>query len=240
LVADLLAEAVEPVAPTAVAHARAEQLLERYGVLVREAALGEGVSGGFAGVYPVLKAMEERGQVRRGYFVAGLGGAQFAIPGAVDRLRAARPAAAATPPPDPDAPRMPWDPRPDETRGPAITVLAATDPAQPYGAALPWPELPAGGARPGRNAGAHVVLVDGLPVAYIERGGRSVVVLPAGAQRADDVAAGLRALVDRGRYRSLEIAKVDGSAARDSELAGPLRAEGFVDGYRGLVLRTRR
>src|SRR5207253_10766223 len=87
----LVAPLLEPSpSPTETAHARAMQLLERYGVLTREAALGEGLEGGFAGVYPVLKALEERGRVRRGYFVAGLGAAQFALPGAVDRLRSFR------------------------------------------------------------------------------------------------------------------------------------------------------
>src|SRR5690606_25503289 len=122
--------------PTEAAHARALQLLERYGVLTREAALGEGAEGGFAGVYPVLKALEERGQVRRGYFVAGLGAAQFAVAGAVDRLRAER---------EPDEDDQPF-------------VLAATDPAQPFGAALPWPESE---GRPARAAGALVVLAAG-------------------------------------------------------------------------------
>jgi ATP-dependent Lhr-like helicase len=117
-------------------------------VLTREAALGEGQEGGFAGVYPVLKALEERGRVRRGYFVAGLGAAQFALPGAVDRLRSFR---------EPG----------DDTH-----VLAATDPAQPYGAALPWPD---NDGRPARAAGAHVVLLDGELAAYLERGGHSVV-----------------------------------------------------------------
>ena len=93
-------------------------MLDRYGVLTRETALAEGVSGGFAGVYPVLKALEERGEVRRGYFVAGLGAAQFALPGAVDRLRAVR----------------------QVEQAEAPIVLAATDPAQPYGAAVAWPE----------------------------------------------------------------------------------------------------
>jgi ATP-dependent Lhr-like helicase len=124
------------------------QLLERYGVLTREAALGEGLEGGFAGVYPVLKALEERGRVRRGYFVAGLGAAQFALPGAVDRLRSFREV------------------------GETVHVLAATDPAQPYGAALPWPESE---GRPARAAGAHVVLIDGALGAYLERGAHSVV-----------------------------------------------------------------
>ncbi|MCB0993837.1 MAG: DEAD/DEAH box helicase, partial [Acidimicrobiales bacterium] len=116
---------------TAIAHARAMQLLERYGVLTRESALAEGIEGGFAGVYPVLRALEEQGRIRRGYFVEGLGAAQFALPGAVDRLRGARAA--------------------DD----AVVVLAATDPAQPYGAALAWPEVVAG--RPTRSAGSLVV-----------------------------------------------------------------------------------
>src|SRR5206468_8095749 len=105
----LVAPLLEPrPTTTEAAHARALQLLERYGVLTREAALGEGAEGGFADVYPVLKALEERGQVRRGYFVAGLGAAQFALPGAVDRLRSFR------------------------EPGDGVQVLAATDPAQPY------------------------------------------------------------------------------------------------------------
>jgi ATP-dependent helicase Lhr and Lhr-like helicase len=131
-------------------HARAVTLLERHGVLTREAVRGEGISGGFAGMYPVLKAMEESGTVRRGYFVVGLGGAQFAVPGAVDRLRAFR----------------------ETPQEPEVVVLAATDPANAYGIALPWPVK-----GPQRAAGAYVVLVDGLPSAYIEKGGRSLVAL---------------------------------------------------------------
>ena len=106
--------------PTIAAHARALQMAERYGVLTREAALGEGAEGGFAGLYPMLKLLEERGQLRRGYFVAGLGAAQFALPGAVDRLRAAR-----------DVNDQPL-------------VLAATDPANPFGASLSYTEIVAG------------------------------------------------------------------------------------------------
>jgi ATP-dependent Lhr-like helicase len=145
----LVAPLLEPApSPTEAAHGRALQLLERYGVLTREAALGEGLEGGFAGVYSVLKALEERGRVRRGYFVAGLGAAQFALPGAVDRLRSFR------------------------EEGETSRVLAATDPAQPYGAALPWPES---AGRPARAAGAHVVLIDGALGAYLERGAHSLV-----------------------------------------------------------------
>jgi ATP-dependent Lhr-like helicase len=213
----LVSPLLEPVpSPTEVAHARAMQLLERYGVLTREASLAEGIEGGFAGVYPVLKALEERGAVRRGYFVAGLGAAQFALPGAVDRLRSFR------------------DPPP---AGGEPLVLAATDPAQPFGAALPWPDHTEGG-RPGRSAGAHVVLTDGELAAHLERGGHSVATFGR-----DGWAPALRQLVDNGRYRSLEIRKIDGVPVRDEAVrrgADELRAAGFGEGYRGLVYRGRR
>src|SRR6185369_5843866 len=134
----------------------AETLLERHGVLTRGAVMAEGTTGGFAAVYPVLAAMEERGAARRGYFVEGLGAAQFALPGAVDRLRGG-------------------------TEHRDALVLAATDPANPYGAALPWPErvIDAGdgeraGHRAGRKAGALVVTVDGDLALYVERGGRTL------------------------------------------------------------------
>jgi ATP-dependent Lhr-like helicase len=197
--------------PTEAAHARARQLLERYGVVTREAALGEGSEGGFAGVYPVLKALEERGEIRRGYFVAGLGAAQFALGGAVDRLRAARGDAA--------------------SEG---VVLAATDPAQPYGAALPWPES---AGRPARQAGAHVALVDGELVAFLERGGHSLSTFPATASHPEWPTL-LHDLVHRGRHRSLEIRKVDGLPVAESPVAEVLRAAGFKDGYKGLVFRA--
>jgi ATP-dependent Lhr-like helicase len=198
---------------TEAAHTRALQLLERYGVLTREAALGEGLEGGFAGVYPVLKALEDRGRVRRGYFVAGLGAAQFALPGAVDRLRHYR------------------------DTGTATVVLAATDPANPYGASLPWPE-PSGAGRPARAAGAHVVLVDGELVAFLERGGHSLVTFPTTAAH-DGWAGALRTLVQRGRYRSLEVRKADGVPVREvPPVAEALRTAGFTDGYKGLVLRS--
>src|SRR5262249_12238743 len=137
--------------PTETAHAVALQLLDRFGVVTREAVRAEGVPGGFAGVYPVLRALEESGRARRGWFVAGLGAAQFALPGAVDRLRAHRTV--------------------DEDDTSRVLVLAATDPAQPYGAALSWPEH---GGRPSRAAGAYVVLVDGECALYLERGLRSM------------------------------------------------------------------
>jgi ATP-dependent helicase Lhr and Lhr-like helicase len=208
--------------PTEVAHARAAQLVERYGVITREAALGEGLEGGFAGVYPVLRALEERGRVRRGYFVAGLGAAQFALPGAVDRLRSSRPADERR---DPD----------DDPPGPIALALAATDPAQPYGAALPWP---GSAGRPARAAGALVVLIDGEVVAFVERGGRSVWTFPA-AGRLPGWPAALAERVRAGRARSHEVRSVDGEPVRTSPWAEALRAAGYADGYRGLVLRAR-
>jgi ATP-dependent Lhr-like helicase len=219
LAADLVAERRSP---TERAHAVVLSLLERHGVVTREAVLAEGTAGGFSAVYPVLRAMEEAGRVRRGYFVAGLGAAQFALPGAVDRLRAEREA-------------------PDEHR---VELLAAADPAQPYGAALPWPRRGADD-RAGlqRAAGAHVALVDGSPVLYLERGGRSLLCLPA----ADDpelASAGLTAigsLVEpTGPYRELVLERVDRGSVAESALADALAAAGFRPGYRGWLLRGRR
>ena len=194
------------------ALARAHQLLDRYGVVTRETALGEGTEGGFAGVYPVLKALEERGEARRGYFVAGLGAAQFALPGAVDRLRADRA-------PEPDA---------------APVVLAATDPAQPYGAALAWPPSP---GRPARTAGAHVVLADGVPLVVLERGGRSLATFE-GAESTDAWIDAVIGLVKDGRLRKLEIAKVDGVPVRETPWAARLEAAGFTSAYKGMLYRT--
>ena len=148
LTADLVGEGRSP---TERGHATALALLERHGVVTREAVLAEGLAGGFASVYAVLKPMEEAGRVRRGYFVDGLGAAQFAMPGAVDRLRAEREV--------------------DETAGPQVVVLAAADPAQPYGATLPWPRGEGADRLPlQRAAGAYVVLVGGEAALYVERG----------------------------------------------------------------------
>jgi ATP-dependent helicase Lhr and Lhr-like helicase len=212
----LVAPLLEPrPSATEVAHATVSQLLEPHGVLAREAVLAEGVEGGFAAVYGVLKVLEERGQVRRGYFVAGLGAAQFALPGAVDRLRAARE------PADDDEP----------------VVLAATDPAQPYGAALAWPE-PTGGGRAARVAGAFAVLVQGDLVAWLDRRGHHLVTFPAAADAGDGWVEAIVHLVKDGRVRSLEVRKIDGVPVVESPVSAALRAAGFADGYRGLVLRN--
>jgi len=205
----LVAPLREPApASTELAHARAAQLLDRYGVITREATLAEATPGGYAGVYPVLRAMEEAGRARRGYFVAGLGAAQFAVPGAVDRLRAAR--------------------EPGEA---GTLVLAAADPAQPYGATLPWPDGP---ERPARRAGAFVVLAAGAPAAFLERGARSL--LTFGSDPASWVDA-LTSLAKDGRLRRIELTRIDGGPPGDHHAAEALRTAGFQDGYRGLTLR---
>ncbi len=194
------------------------QLLERYGVVTREAVLAEGVKGGYAATYGVLKVLEERGQVRRGYFVAGLGAAQFALPGAVDRLRSARDVA---------------DPALHPELVPAPVVLSATDPAQPYGAALDWP--PSAG-RPSRTAGALVVLRNGVPLVWFDRRSSHLVTFPAAAD--GGWADSLASLVKDGRQRSIEVRKVNGDPIdRKGAEANALLAAGFADGYRGFVLR---
>lgn len=197
--------------PTEQAHAVALQLLERNGVVTREGVNAEGVPRGYAGVYPVLKALEERGQVRRGYFVAGLGAAQFALPGAVDRLRSCREVGS------------------DDLQP---LLMAATDPAQPYGASLRWPGSK---GRPARAAGAYVVLVQGRPAIYLEKGSKRIVSFEF-AEAHPQWADGLVDLVRGGRRRKLEITTIDGETATASPLADHLRSAGFVEGYRGLIL----
>jgi ATP-dependent Lhr-like helicase len=215
----LVAELVgEERTPTERGHALAVSLLERHGVVTREAVASESISGGYAAVYPVLRAMEESGRARRGYFVAGLGAAQFALPGAVDRLRAVR---------DDEA---------------SVRMLAATDPAQPYGAALPWPRGAGDERLPlQRAAGAYVVLVDGAAVVYLERGGRGLLTLPAAADpdRATRAVSALPSLVaPAGPHRELRLERVDRAPVADSSLAEALRAVGFRPSYRGWILRS--
>jgi ATP-dependent Lhr-like helicase len=206
--------------PTEAAHTTALQLLDRYGVVTREAVLAEGVRGGYASVYGVLKVLEERGQTRRGYFVAGLGAAQFSLPGAVDRLRSLRDT--------PDRELHPND-------MPAPVVLAATDPAQPYGAAIAWPES---AGRPARAAGALVVSRAGVPLVWFERRSHHLVTFPAAT---DDGAwaDALAALVKDGRARTVEVRKVNGeSITPTSPWVAALQAAGFVEGYKGFSIRA--
>jgi ATP-dependent Lhr-like helicase len=256
LVAPLRAGPAGRVEPSATErlHALALTLLERHGVLTREAARAEGVPGGFAAVYPVLKALEESGRVRRGYFVAGLGAAQFALPGAVDRLRAFRdqpgrdlddelvePSALDDRDLDDDHRFEDLELGADRTgrHGPELVVLAATDPAQPYGAALAWPDTAAEAGRPSRSAGAFVVSAAGVPVAYLERGGKAVLrFVPPGGRDDGRWVDALARLVKDGRFRQLEIQRVDGLPVRESDALEALHAAGFRDGYRGVVLRS--
>jgi len=218
LVAPLLLPAPSP---TEAAHAQALQLVERHGVVTREAVMAEGLVGGFSAVYGVLKVLEERGQVRRGYFVDGLGAAQFAVPGAVDRLRAVRET--------PDVVISPDD-------VPDPIVLASTDPAQPYGAALVWP--PTSG-RPARSASSMVVSRAGRPLVWFDRRAHHLVTFPE-ATVDPSWADALVSLVKDDRLRSAEVRKIDGGGLVDAPagLLEILRAAGFVDGYRGLTYRT--
>jgi len=188
------------------ANAMAHQLLTRYGVLTREAPGAENVFGGFSAVYPVLKAMEEAGRLRRGYFVAGLGATQFAMPGAVDLLRSMR----------------------DENDEPETLLLASTDPTNPYGAILKWP-----GDGMSRSVGASVILVDGAMACWVGRGEKQIAVFlpedePSRGRVARAVAKALASLVDSGARRALLITDVNGEKAAKSAIAPFLAEAGFV------------
>jgi ATP-dependent Lhr-like helicase len=218
----LLAGGVEP-SSTERQTAAALGLLERHGVVTRDAVVAEGAAGGFGAAYAVFREMEERGRVRRGYFVEGLGGAQFAVAGAVDRLRAlARDAGGRVP-----------------ESGLVANLLAAADPANVYGAALPWPRDEARhGRTPGRAAGAYVVLCDGELALYLERGGRSLLTF-APFDEDELASAAIEALVSLlrdDRLRRLQIERIDGLPSDSSPHRARLEALGFRRGYRGLVL----
>ncbi|MBW6437986.1 ATP-dependent helicase [Actinoplanes hulinensis] len=217
--------------PTRRAAAVAELLLERHGVVTRGAAVAEGVSGGFAAVYPVLAALEERGAARRGYFVEGLGAAQFAVPGAVDRLRALS------------------EPAEQDRRAVvSAVVLAATDPANPFGAALPWPDrvvdsgdgnpVAKAGHRAGRKAGALVVTVGGDLILYVERGGRTLLSFTDDTETLARAAQGLAGAVRSGALGALSVERADGESVHASPLREALTTAGFRVTPRGLRLRA--
>jgi ATP-dependent Lhr-like helicase len=198
------------------ARSRAELLLERQGVVTRDGVRGEGVAGGYSAVYPELRALETLGVCRRGYFVEGLGGAQFALPGAVERLR---------------------EPISDADSSEATEVLAAADPAQPYGASVAWPKR--AGGRASRVAGALVVSIAGDAVLFVERGGRTLV--PLREPEPDWLAVALDALVSHVRGRRgprLAIERFDGEAVADSGMMELLVESGFTAGPRRAVLRS--
>jgi ATP-dependent Lhr-like helicase len=295
--------------PTRRLHAVAQTLLDRHGIVTRGSVVAEQIPGGFGAVYPVLRAMEEAGQCRRGYFVEGLGAAQFALPGAVDRMRAiaaAQEAAADGLPsgsgyggsgygesadgessqseggpggagPDGAEPsaggdaaggqrrRWPGEPPPPtgipgaggdawssggpgstgaagETgnAGPPITVLAAADPANAFGSALPWPARPGevpGAHRPGRKAGALVVLSGGNLVLYVERGGKTLLSWTSDPEILVPAAAGLAEAVRGGALGRLTVERADGAGVYDTPLAQALADAGFRPTPRGLRLR---
>ncbi len=243
LVAPMLAN---PPSETERLHARTLLYLSRHGIVSRESMAVESQAGGFGAIYPVLREMEETGRIRRGYFVEGMTSAQLAVPGAVDRLRSLR------------------DPSPR----PKAVLLSATDPAQPYGMQLPWPEprAPAlapmdagrvaeegespgpkkeGPGKPRRAIGSHVVLVDGRPALFLDRGGARIRTFDdsfdasAEGPTAERLDAALRALL-RGLGRlglsRLSIEEIDGEKARGSALAGGFIRAGFRVGYRGLEI----
>jgi ATP-dependent Lhr-like helicase len=192
-------------------RALAELLLERQGIVTRDGVRAEGIPGGYSPVYRELRRLEVLGTCRRGYFVEGLGGAQFALPGAVERLR-------------------------DRSAEETALVLAAADPAQPFGAALPWPKR--AGARAARVAGAYVVLLGGAPALYVERGGRSLV--PLREPEDEWLRSALAALVEnmpRMRLKRLAVERYDGQPVGETEVMPLLLEAGFLAGPRRAVLR---
>ena len=197
---------------TAFGTAVAQQLLARYGLVTREVPLSESVTGGFSGVYAVLRAMEEGGRIRRGLFVADLGAAQFALPPVVDLLRSLR----------------------DEPDEPEIVTLSAADPANAWGALAAWPALEAGVARASRSVGAKVVLVNGALAAYIGRGGRQIFAWlppdePERSRFARAVAGQLAQVAARSRS-GFEVEDINSGPARAHPLAPFLESAGFQAG----------
>jgi ATP-dependent Lhr-like helicase len=209
------------------AHHQAELLLSRHGVLTRGAVSAEEVPGGFATLYKVLTALEDAGRCQRGYFVESLGGAQFAVASTVDRLRSYLD--------NVDAERSEY----------RAVVLAAADPANPYGASLPWPSRTSDDdapARPGRKAGALVVLVDGELAWFLERGGRSLLNFTDDPDAHQAAAGALAELVSTGRVSSILIERINGTAvldphARSATVVAALSDAGFARTPRGLRLR---
>lgn len=200
-------------------QALCEQLLARYGVITRGSVSAEDVVGGFARVYKALNVFEDSGVVRRGYYVDGLGGAQFAAPTTVDELRR----------------HVDIDPK----SRPEAIVLAATDPANPYGAALPWPASrdAESGHRPGRKPGALVVLVDGEPAAFVERGGKTVLTFADSERTLGAMADALVRTVRGGAVSRLTIDQVDGQPVLTTDAGRALVAAGFATTPRGIRMR---
>lgn len=201
----------EAITPTERMLSIAEALLERYGVVAREMAHHEGITGGFTHLYKVLRAMEEAGQVRRGYFVEGLGGAQFAFPGAVDRLRAFR-----------------------EERELEAVVMSACDPAQVWGGVLAWPGGIVPEARPRRVAGALVVLINGELALFSDKGGRTVWTFTTDPEWLVAAAAAIGKHKTYAGLRAWRIESLDGKPARESSAAPAFLRAGWAVDHKGL------
>ncbi|MDY6807984.1 MAG: ATP-dependent helicase [Actinomycetota bacterium] len=204
--------------PTVATQALCDQLLARYGVITRGSVVAEDIVGGFARIYKALNVFEDNGQVRRGYFVDGLGGAQFASTATIDELR---------------------HHALDDRRTPPGIVLAATDPANPFGAALGWPATRAEdrGHRPGRKPGAVVVLVGGELVVYVERGGKTILTFTGSSAALQAAAGALAELVRSGRVARLMIDQVDSQPVLTSEFGRILIEAGFATTPRGVRMR---
>ncbi|GAB3618075.1 ATP-dependent helicase [Okibacterium endophyticum] len=204
------------------AAATAETLLDRYGIVTRGSVMAEGVPGGFALTYRVLAGFEDSGRARRGYFIDGLGAAQFSTSGTVDRLRTHT--------------RADGD---DANPSDAIT-LAATDPANPFGASIAWPALAESATRhrPGRKAGSLVTLVDGSLALYLERGGKTLLAFTDDAEVLSVAAASVASLVRSGRIDKIAVEKINGEFVLGTEFAAVLRSAGFSETPRGLRIRA--
>jgi ATP-dependent Lhr-like helicase len=203
------------ITPTESTTALAQQLLTRYGILTREVAAAENVSGGFAAVYDILKALEDAGRIRRGYFASGVGATQFALPAALDLLRSLK----------------------DEPEEPEVVVLAATDPANPYGTVLRWPESTQGRDQrgPTRSAGSLVVMVNGALAAYISRGARQLLAfLPDDEASQSSIA---RALASTLARIGLLVHEINGLPASQHPLAPYLVEAGFSPSAMGFQIR---
>ncbi|BDI28707.1 hypothetical protein CCAX7_007580 [Capsulimonas corticalis] len=208
--------------PTERLAARTNLLLDRYGLVTREAVQAEGIAGGFSSVYGVLKAMEDAGAVRRGYFVAGLGATQFALPGAVDRLRGLR----------------------EPENQPQTILLSTVDPANPYGAALPWPDVVQEGRKPMRIAGSIVILVDGSLAAWLPKSERQLTTFLDNVPERDpsavalEIARALAGEVGNGRRRAVLIEEVNGEHPRETAMAAAFLEEGYVVSSQGYLKRV--
>jgi ATP-dependent Lhr-like helicase len=213
------------VSPTEAATALAQQLLSRYGILTREVAAAENIFGGFSAVYNVLRAMEDQGRIRRGYFASGVGATQFALPAALDLLRSLK--------------DMPDDPE--------VVVLSATDPANPYGTILKWPDVSIGdadrGRGPTRTVGSVVVLVNGALAAYISRGARQLTAFipedePTRSMVSRALATKLASLARGDEARmALLIAEINGLPAAEHPLSSHLVDAGFSPSAMGFQIR---